>query len=319
VWPEAEGPLWHIMAQAIPKKDPAQLLNPNQSAARALEPSAIPHVHRRVPRPEPTVPAPRHRLRLWALAIVRRPLGPRPRAAPARRGYGSPATVRPSGERPRARAAERASSSAPPPAVRSGSDRASPPTPRLRCSLLRRSARRPPSARAWSLGPSRSATLARRPPFARRPEKASRSSSAPQPAVRSAEARAVAPVPPFAGRAAVRLSLSLRPPSCCAFRLHRPPSRSVRERDTPTAELPPSAESYLNFFRSSATVCGLISWELREQSGGERWSSGCVARGHGRFGLQSNPRLATGGPGHILLMAGFLREEDTTVLWDVQV
>jgi hypothetical protein len=37
---------------------------------------------------------PRHRLRLWALAIVRRPLGPWPRAAPARRGYGSPATVR---------------------------------------------------------------------------------------------------------------------------------------------------------------------------------------------------------------------------------
>lgn len=32
-----------------------------------------------------------------------------------------------------------------------------------------------------------------------------------------------------------------------------------------------------------------------------------------------DPRLATGGPGHVLLMAGFLREEDTTVLWDVQV
>jgi hypothetical protein len=247
------------MAQAI-KKNLAQLLNPNQSAVRALEPSAIPHVRRRAPRPEPTVPAPRHRLRLWALAIVRRPLGPRPRAA----ARGSPATVRgppvrrapegPSsgaGEQRSRRAAPRLR---PPPAVRSGSDRASPPTPRLRCSLLRCSARRPPSARAWSLGPSRSATPTRRPPFARRPEKASRSSSAPQPAVRSTGARAVAPVPPFAGRAAVRLPLSLRPPSCCAFRLRRPPSRSVRERDTPTTVLPPSAEPYLNFFPSSATV-----------------------------------------------------------------
>jgi hypothetical protein len=195
-----------------------------------------------------------------ALAILRRPLGPRPRAAPARRGYGSPATVR----GPPVRRAPEGPSSGAGEQLRASGLR--PPSARARTEPLRRlrasaahcsgappAVRRPPSARTWSLGPSRSATPARRPPFARRPEKASRSSSAPQPAVRSAGARAVAPVPPFAGRAAVRLSLTLRPLSCCAFRLRRPPSRSVRERDTPTAELPPFAEPYLNFFPSSAT------------------------------------------------------------------
>jgi hypothetical protein len=249
----AEGPLWPIMAQTI-KKNPAQLLNPNQSAARALEPSAIPHVRRRAPRPEPTVPAPSAPLGSGDCPPSAWPEAPSRAGAPRLRFSGHrPRSARPASARgPEQRSRRAAPRLQPPPAVRSGSDRASPPTPRLRCSLLRRSARRPPSTRAWSLGPSRSATPARRPPFARRPEKASRSSSAPQPAVRSAGARAVAPVPPFAGRAAVRLSLSLRPPSCCAFRLRRPPSRSVRERDTPTAELPPSAEPYLIFFPSSA-------------------------------------------------------------------
>jgi hypothetical protein len=152
--PGAEGPLWPIMAQAIQKKDPAQLLNPNQSAGRALEPSAVPHVRRRAPRPEgttaraangPSTAAPSAPLGSGDCPPSARPEAPSRAGAPRLRFSGHrPRSARPASARgPEQRSRRAAPRLRPPPAVRTGSDRASPPTPRLRCSLLRRSARRP--------------------------------------------------------------------------------------------------------------------------------------------------------------------------------
>jgi hypothetical protein len=160
------------MAQAIQKKTRSDLasLNPNQSAGRRP-------LNRRSARAE-------HRGH-------ERPAPPSRRAAPpsrlcrpsARPPFARPASAR----RPEQRSRRAAPRLRPLPAVRSGSDRAS---PRLRCSGAL-----PAVRRSLGLGPSRSATPTRCPPFAcppsaRRPEKASRSSSAPSPVVRLARARA---------------------------------------------------------------------------------------------------------------------------------
>jgi hypothetical protein len=179
----AEGPLW---PKPYKKIGPAQLLNPNQSAGRcsppvrsagrALEPSAVSHVHR-APRARaartvapPSRQQPRHRPA--AVAVRHRP-----------RPTGGSHAVRPAAAGPRqCDTAQQAAATTPP----SSRGSAAPPAPN------RRQPRRPPSSR----GPT---AMRHRPAAEPAPRHSGTPSTregeqeqlrAPSPTVRSARARA---------------------------------------------------------------------------------------------------------------------------------
>jgi hypothetical protein len=255
------------MAQAIKKTGPAQLLNPNQSAGRRSARGAS-AAERRGPRArpheQPTVPAPSAPLGSGDCPPSARPEAPSRAGAPRLRfSDRRPRSARPASARGPEQWSRRAAPRLrPPPVVRSGSDRASPPTPLLRCSLLRRSAHRPPSTQARSLGPSRSTTPARRPPFARSTVRrapddprrragaaprlnppSARPKHAPLPLASVRRPSRCPPVPPSAELLCLPASASTE-----QIRLR---ARRINRRASAVRRAGPSAKPYLNFFRSS--------------------------------------------------------------------